>query len=63
MKKLKACAINTLFVTALIFFFITMSIAGVQIQKSLLGVTGLEKRVMALEIETDQKAGLYKESE
>tara|TARA_R110000751_G_scaffold164464_2_gene270569 strand:- start:7875 stop:8066 length:192 start_codon:yes stop_codon:yes gene_type:complete len=63
MEKFKTYAINTMYAIALVFFIITMSITGFQMQKSLLGITDLEKRVIALEIEADQKAGLYKENE
>tara|TARA_R110000824_G_C15209048_1_gene676407 strand:+ start:1799 stop:1990 length:192 start_codon:yes stop_codon:yes gene_type:complete len=63
MEKFKTYTINTMYAIALVFFIITMSITGFQMQKSLLGITDLEKRVIALEIEADQKAGLYKENE
>jgi hypothetical protein len=63
MEKFKVCTIKSIFVIGLLFFFITVSIAAFHMQKSLLGITELEKRVITLEIEADQKAGLYKENE
>lgn len=52
-----AQTVLVIFVLFIVFCF------GIEAQRMLLGVSTLEKRVMVLEIEADQKAGLYKENE
>lgn len=58
---------NILFVlvSGISFGLIGMAIFSIMldVQKTILGLPDLEKRVIALEIEADQKAGLYKENE
>jgi hypothetical protein len=55
MEKFKKYTINTVFAIALVFFIITMGITGFQMQKYFLGITELEERVTAIEVEEARK--------
>lgn len=52
---------NTLYGMLWVFFFVVMSITGFQMQKYYMGITDLEKRVIALEIEEARQNGIYSE--